>query len=265
MQKSQPNARLSIEENQMYRRGYEAGFEAGQRAIRDKGTQQQINRINGQPFTSGTGNRRSLSQDNKDIKTIRKVDRTIVESRPIQVNKPIKTGRLSNEFQTQRTFDNPTVIRKVQLNNQEHVMNGTTSTPETELQFNTHEQYSRPIQGNKTIKTGPLSNELPSQKTVDNPTNIRNVRVYNKERDIGEETTNPETEVQVSKNEQYSRPLQVNKTIKTGRLSNEIQTEKTFDNPTVIRKVQLNNQEHEMEGKNTNPGTEVQFNARGQY
>jgi hypothetical protein len=141
MQKSQPNARLSIEENQMYRRGYEAGFEAGQRAIRDKGTQQQINRINGQPFTSGTGNRRSLSQDNKDIKTIRKVDRTIVESRPIQVNKPIKTGRLSNEIQTEKTFDNPTVVRKVQLNNQEHEMEGKNTNPGTEVQFNARGQY----------------------------------------------------------------------------------------------------------------------------
>jgi hypothetical protein len=250
MQKSQPTARLSIEENQMYKRGYDAGFEAGQRAIRDKGTQQQINRINGQPFTSGTGNRRSLSQDNKDIKTIRKIDRNIVESRPIQVNKPIKTGRLSNEFQAQKTFDNPTIMR---------------TNPETEIQSNIPEQYSRPIQGTKTIKTGRLSNEFPSQKPFDNPTNIRNVRVYNKERDIGEETTNPETEIQLSTNEQYSRPVQVNKPIKTERLSNEIQTEKTFDNPTVIRKVQVNNQEHEMEGKTTNPGTEVQFNARGHY
>jgi len=262
MQKSQPTARLSIEENQMYKRGYDAGFEAGQRAIRDKGTQQQINRINGQPFTSGTGNRRSLSQDNKDIKTIRKIDRTIVESRPIQVNKPIKTGRLSNEFQTQKTFDNSTIKRNVRVHNQEHEIDGTTTTnPETEIQSNIREQYSRPIQGTKTIKTGRLSNEFPSQKPFDNPTNIRDVRVYNKERDIGEETTNPETEIQLSN----SRPVQVNKPIKTERLSNEIQTEKTLDNPTVIRKVQVNNQEHEMEGKTTNPGTEVQFDARGHY
>jgi len=46
----------------------------------------------------------------------------IVKSRPTQVNKPIKTGRLSNAIQTQTTFDNPTVIRKVQLNNQEREM-----------------------------------------------------------------------------------------------------------------------------------------------
>jgi hypothetical protein len=134
MQKTPPASRLSIEGNPMYARGYAAGFEAGQRASRDNGAQQQIIRPIGQPFTSGIGNRRSQSQDNKDIKGIRKADRTIVEPRLIQEKKPIKTGRLSNEFQSGKSFDKPAVTRDVHIHNQEHEMVGKTTTPETEVQ-----------------------------------------------------------------------------------------------------------------------------------
>jgi len=169
MQRGQPTTRLSIEDNPMYKRGYEAGFAAGQRASPEKGTQQQIirpngqpfsieqqitrpngqpfsveqqiTRPNGQPFSPGISNRRSQSQDNKDMKGFRKADRSTVEPRPIQTNKPIKTSRLSNEFQSQRSVDKPTITRNVRLPNREHEMAGKTTNPETEVQFNAQGHY----------------------------------------------------------------------------------------------------------------------------
>jgi len=138
MRKSQPITRSSFEEDPKYRQGYEAGFQAGQRANREAGVQQQINRFNGQPFSSTIGNQRTQSQDNKTNKNFG----TNIESSTTKGTRTIKTGRLSNEYLSRRSFGNATSTRdNNHLSNHEHEIPGQTTNPETEVKFNTRGHY----------------------------------------------------------------------------------------------------------------------------
>ena len=140
MQRSQPTGRGSNERNSEYERGYAAGFEAGQRTVREQGTYQQPNnRMQGQPINSGFGgNRRSQSRDYEGIKSLPKTDRTMIEQRLNEVNQP---ADFTNGFQSRRSLDNPANMRNNQPANREHEMAGKVTNPDNKVQFSARGRY----------------------------------------------------------------------------------------------------------------------------
>lgn len=202
MRKSQPTTRPSFEEDPKYRRGYEAGYEAGQRAYREQGAQQQINRVNGQPFTSKIVNPISYSQDYKDI--VHKPNKGIGTNIEPYTNKgiqPIKTGRLSNEYQSRRSFDKPTLTRDNQISSQEYEINGKKLISTRDNQF-PNQEYD--MNGKKPIST--RDNQYSNQEYDMNGKKListRDNRFPNQEHEMAGKTSNPEAEVQFNARGHY--------------------------------------------------------------
>jgi hypothetical protein len=142
MQKNQPNThRISVDESYInqpnasssYHRGYADGFEAGRASL-------------------GNGNRRSLSQGNRDFTNTQQTRiKTFNKDKPMQQSSGQRTtpttGRLSDGFQARKSYDRPIKTRTsfdqptISRDNRDHEMEGQITNPETTVKYNNRGHY----------------------------------------------------------------------------------------------------------------------------